>query len=177
MTCSLEDCNRDIETRGLCNMHYLRVKRTGSPGEAVARRQPKAQSCDVAGCQRPVHARNHCRAHYDRLLKGDVRPDEPIKAYDGSAFIGAGGYLYVYVPSHGNASTTGILAQHTLVMSEQIGRSLLPTENVHHLNGDRTDNRPSNLELWSKAQPAGQRVADKVAWAREIIRLYGSDYS
>lgn len=63
--------------------------------------------------------------------------------------------------------------QHRLVMSEMIGRELLPHENVHHKNGDRADNRPENLELWSSSQPPGQRVQDKVIWAREIINLYG----
>lgn len=52
------------------------------------------------------------------------------------------------------------------------GRELFAHENVHHLNGQRADNRIDNLELWSKSQPPGQRVADKLSWAHEIIRLY-----
>ena len=34
------------------------------------------------------------------------------------------------------------------------------------------ENGRENLELWSSSQPAGQRVADKVRWAREILALY-----
>jgi hypothetical protein len=51
-------------------------------------------------------------------------------------------------------------------------RYLVAGESIHHINGVRDDNRPENLELWTKPQPAGIRVSDAVEWARSIYDLY-----
>lgn len=84
----------------------------------------------------------------------------------------------LYLPDHPRATTGGgkYVMEHIVVMEEKIGRPLLPGENVHHLNGVKNDNRPENLELWSRSQPAGQRVKDKVAWAKEILETYGDSW-
>ncbi|UCV00291.1 HNH endonuclease [Acidovorax radicis] len=68
-----------------------------------------------------------------------------------------------------------LVLDHRAVMEEFLGRPLLKTETVHHKNGDRADNRLSNLELWATSQPAGQRVVDLLDWAHEIIDRYAGE--
>lgn len=90
----------------------------------------------------------------------------------------AAGYVLVFVGrGEPGASKSGHILEHRKVMQELLGRPLLPVENVHHKNGVRDDNRPENLELWTRSQPQGQRVADKIAWAKEFLALYADSES
>lgn len=91
---------------------------------------------------------------------------------DPPGFVTSQGYVRLFRPGHPEAKPSGTVFEHRLVMSEHLGRPLASHENVHHINGDRADNRLSNLELWSTSQPAGQRVVDKVAWAVELLTQY-----
>jgi hypothetical protein len=85
----------------------------------------------------------------------------------------SGGYVKVFVgKGAAGATMTGHILEHRLVMQAHLGRALRDAENVHHVNGVRNDNRLENLELWSTSQPSGQRVIDKLAWAREFIARY-----
>jgi hypothetical protein len=94
------------------------------------------------------------------------------KCYVGR-YMTPAGYAWVYHPESPNAYTNGQMPEHRLVMERRLGRPLLDSEDVHHINGIKDDNRDENLELWTKSHPRGQRVNDLILWAREFLPLYG----
>ena len=59
------------------------------------------------------------------------------------------GYILIKQPNHPHATYNGYVREHRLVMEKLLGRYLLPTEDIHHKNGIKIDNRIENLELIS----------------------------
>jgi hypothetical protein len=110
------------------------------------------------------------------MKSGDPEPDKPLRPPPGDRHVHHG-YWVVAVPAelrHLSNGETSYL-EHRLVMAQMLGRALFDDESVHHRNGDRLDNRPANLELWSRWQPRGQRTIDKLEWAIEVVSRYAPD--
>jgi len=63
--------------------------------------------------------------------------------------------------------------EHRIVMEGILGRPLLPYETVHHRDGDRTHNDPTNLEVWASRHGKGGRLTEVLAWAVQVLTDHG----
>ena len=140
--------------------------------------------CSWPGCSRPLRTDELCRLHYGRKLNG-VDMDAPVRkrakpnSRNGlDRVVNKDGYVEIRRPGHfgkGLAGKNVWFLEHRYEMEIHLGRPLHDGENVHHKNGDKTDNSLANLELWISSQPSGQRVVDLVEWAYAIRELYRDD--
>lgn len=169
MECVFEGCDRARLTRsGLCGPHRRQEIR-GQPLQPI--RGERAE-CAFADCGRKVKNKGLCDAHAQQRKRGAPLRPLHVPTY---RYVRSDGYIVLKDPSHPASGKNGRLMEHVKVMTDHLGRPLLPCENVHHINGIRGDNRLENLELWNTRQPKGQRVDQKVEWAVELLRLYRPD--
>lgn len=83
------------------------------------------------------------RANIGAALRGDGNPNWR----GGRGIDPVDGYVRLYMPGSPMASPNGYVREHRLVMANHLGRLLDPSELIHHVNGDRTDNRIENLQI------------------------------
>ena len=167
--CSADDCDRAAQTNGLCRGHYKRILNGRATTGPIRPRMKREGKCAVDGCDRSAQTRGYCQMHYARIIRhGEPGPAQSLMPGPGN------GYIKIMVDGQ-------FMLEHRYVMECHLRRPLWPDENVHHRNGIRHDNRLENLELWARAQPAGQRVVDIMDYwvtrypdeARRVLKALG----
>lgn len=67
--------------------------------------------------------------------------------WKGGRSVASNGYVLIRVPGHHLADCRGYAYEHRVVAEKKLGRRLAPGEQIHHINGNKTDNRPENLKV------------------------------
>lgn len=67
-------------------------------------------------------------------------------------YIDQMGYVVVKDSDHPNSSANGWIREHRLIASQMTGRPLRKDEAVHHIDGNKTNNLPSNLMIVSRSK-------------------------
>jgi hypothetical protein len=159
-----------MKQNGYCSLHYSRLVKHGNVGPVRSLIASNSGQCMIVGCEGDVVCNSLCNMHYRRLLRtGELGPVERKRALVASGLDRKG---YRVLRINGRE-----YKEHRLVMERVLGRPLKAGENVHHLDGNKANNDPSNLELWVKTQPCGQRVRDRVKAALRLLRDYPEETS
>jgi hypothetical protein len=71
--CHIEGCERPVRCKGLCQLHYARLRAHGDAMVRLTQRN-KGQMCRVEGCEQPAEGRRYCWSHLWREQRyGDAQ--------------------------------------------------------------------------------------------------------
>ncbi len=116
--------------------------------------------CGRCGQEHIAHGANIRKDTFTGLCRSCLHTGPTSTTWRGGR-VTKNGYIYVKVyPGHpffdSMANSLGYVAEHRLVMAEHLGHPLDENDLVHHRNGDKTDNRIENLELYISKTDLGR---------------------
>lgn len=153
-TCTIDGCSKPHEARGLCPMHYRRLRRYGDPFLTAPAKYP--DRCILPECDRPFYGKGLCEVHYARQRRHGGLHDMRASVSDpGERFrarIEAGDDCWLWQgPPNGSGYGTFRIAGRTIgahVMAVIFdGREVPEGMEVDHLCFTPLCVRPDHLEV------------------------------
>ena len=87
------------------------------------------------------HKENLIKNHAD--VSGDKNPN-----WKGGKKKDNNGYILIHSPNHPNKNVRNYVLEHRLVMEKHLRRYLKPSEIVHHIDRNPSNNKINNLKLF-----------------------------
>jgi len=87
-----------------------------------------------------------------------------------------GGYWLLYSPEHPFRSKTKYVLEHRLVVEKLLGRYLIHSDSVHHINKKHGDNRPENLMAFAsksahlRFEKGGKTKPEEIIFDGRLLR-------
>jgi hypothetical protein len=149
--CTVEGCDSPIRCKGVCQLHYTRLK--------AARKPSRACECGCGGLTKSRFVSGH-----NTRLHSNEEQARRARFNDGSKLRDTGLCQKTY-------RKRGQRHEHRIVAEAMLGRPLAAGEIVHHKNGSIRDNRPENLEVMTQSEHMREHMDDILAGRR---RRYGN---
>ncbi len=118
-------------------------------GKKLSEEHKKNLSIAFSGEKHPLFGKKHKPETIEKIKNARLGKfyGENNANWKGGKMTRENGYIYIYIPEHPYSDPFGYYPEHRLVMEKKLCRYLLPKEIVHHINGNKHDNREENLEL------------------------------
>lgn len=130
----------------------------------------KMMECLIDGCARKARRRGWCDRHYQRWQKYGDPLGESDRGAVGSRYVDLVGYVIIKLPGHPEARDRGWGREHRIVAHDTYG-PIPDGWHVHHINHDKQDNRPENLEV---VDPVTHRHRHREVDDEHLSTLYSS---
>ena len=126
--------------------------------------EPQSERCHPCGAKHRVKAK-----------PGSWSNREKHPRWKGGRHVDANGYCSIVVPIDSPylpmADKRGRVYEHRLAIAQNLGRCLEPGELVHHINGNKQDNRLSNLQLFGRREHSREPFIELEQLRKEVHRL------
>ena len=147
--CIENNCNKEKVRFDRCMYHYdIEYRKRKKDGTWIDLRKPKIIDCSNSNCKRKSTDKSYmglcqiCKSYL--RMNGTL---ERKRKYGGKNFR-SDGYIQLFLPGHPAARKDGYIFEHRFVAWEN---GLLNENNlklhVHHIDGNKTNNTISNLEI------------------------------
>jgi hypothetical protein len=112
---------------------------------------PENKKFCECGCGQSIQSPDK-KGRLRRFVRGHSSKGSGNAMWNGGRKITQHGYVLILKHDHPYSDVSGYVLEHRLVMEQHIGRYLTKDEDVHHINGNKTDNRIENLELTNRSK-------------------------